>query len=193
MPALEILHAHFCHLEQRPLASLSYDDRRGLLFYRAETQAPTNVPDSVPLRARHWAGRLQELEVFAQTQGRMPRENNRLATDAITPEERVLAEWVRSQRKAATAGRLCAYQRARLEIVEGFSWDPLEDNWQATFQRYAQFIATHRRPPTGRGDQPDEQPLAVWASKNRRRRRESRIPSHQEVALESLSIWTWGK
>jgi hypothetical protein len=192
--ALELLHAEYAQLAQRNPATLNRDQRRSLSYYRAELahDAASAVTEGGFERAAVWILNMFDLERFIDAEGRWPRENNRVPKSGISAAERRLASWVRRQRQAAAAGRLCSYQVARLRCVPGYAAQPIEDRWDAQFRAYQRFIADQRRAPRLRSSDRLERSLAGWAAKQRLQRRAGRLPVQRANALESLTLWAWG-
>lgn len=185
---LQALHREYEQLEQRG-SRLNPDQRTSLRYYRAETSGPDI---KTPRRVARWTRELANLERFIASQ-RWPRENNRLHTAAVDPEERRLAEWVRTQRKAIRDGRRCTYQVRRLECLPGFTTNPLDDRWRRRLDSYAASLRSHHGPPSSSSSDPDERALAAWAAKQRYLHRRGRLSPERARALESLSAWVWGR
>jgi len=191
---LEQLHADYAAFAQRPLAALTPDRRRSLLFYQGELALLTHTPPppQTPTRVIQWLQSVAELEAFIARENRWPRENRRLPTGAITVEERHLATWVRTQRTAANGGVRCDYQRRRLACVPGYHLHPLSEQWHRHVTEYQHFTDTWRRAPLLRGDDPTERRLAGFAAKQRLAYRRGRLSARQIATLERLDFWSWG-
>ena len=192
--ALSQLHADYATLALRPLAALTPDHRRSLLFYRGELAliAHTPPPPQTPIQVIRWLQAVAELEAFIARERRWPRENRRLDPAAITAEERHLATWVRTQRTAADGGLRCDYQRRRLACVPGFHLHPHAEQWCRHVTEYQHFTDTHRRAPLLRSDDPTERRLARFAAKQRLAYRRGRLSPDRIATLERLDFWSWG-
>ncbi|MFP7761842.1 helicase associated domain-containing protein [Marisediminicola sp. LYQ85] len=190
---LAAMHDHYRSQRALPPQKLTYDMRRGMLFFRAETNplgtCPADPP--IPLRVIQWTDGRQALEQHIARTGKAPA-NNRRPGSATRQEELTLAEWSRTQRRADRAGRLCAYQRERLDLIDLFDWDPRETAWMATFNRYARFLGEHGRAPTERRGA-EERTLANWASKQRAAYWSGKLAAHHQAQLQSLPVWGWGR
>jgi hypothetical protein len=193
-PYLQLLHADYAALESRAPNALNPDQARSMLYFLTDQSMEMRqpAPDSAPARLISWVRSVRALDTFVIREGRLPKENNRLPRRTITPEERVLLEWLRYQRRPQTRETHCSYQRRRLEALPGFRWDPIADSWSATFCAYAVFLAQTHRAPAVRSADPSERSLAAWAAKQRHLRRRGRLDLARESALAALSIWTWG-
>jgi hypothetical protein len=180
-------------LAERPRAELSYDQRRGVRFHLAERSLLVGVapPTEVGIQVLRWTAGRARLEAFIATNARMPRQNSRLDPGTIGLEEKFLAEWVRSRRKAHRDGTLCDFQTRRLELIHGFQWDPTGELWRARFSGYAEFLTTSRRSPSERSPGESERSLARWATSQRGAHRADRLNRERAERLESLSIWSW--
>lgn len=120
------------------------------------------------------------------------RENRRLPAGAISAEEKELTGRVRAQRKAFAAGRLCSYQVRRLLCIPGFSFQPLEDRWQANYEEYRRFTVIHWAAPRLRSPDKSERRLAGWAAKARMAFRAGTLPQSRIESLDRLEFWSWG-
>ena len=167
------------------------DDIRSARYAAVEAALLAGVvPTERSIHIVTWVNRARELHSFVNVQGRHPRENNRAAGGAIPQSERALHEWVRDQRRPNTHKR-STYQRLRLQLIPGFSWDPHKDAWQVQLKRYRAFVELHRRAPRARSADPAERALADWAARQRRLHRSKRLGTDHEKTLRSLPIWAW--
>ena len=157
-------------------------------FARVERHLQSEVHElnRLPRRIVSWVGGARSLERFVQTQQRHPRENSRRPREDIAEEERMLAGWVRFQRSQAARKRLCGYQIERLELVPGFSWNPIDDRWERQLGEYVVFFETQGRAPRYRAEDPAERRLAAWAAKQRHNARRNPVPPHRRAALKLL-------
>ncbi|MCU1636872.1 MAG: hypothetical protein JWQ68_2111 [Cryobacterium sp.] len=120
---LELLHTEYERLAARDPATPTHVQRRSVKVYLTEVGASDSKSRTCDSQDRviRWVHSLLDLEAFITREGRWPRENNRLPADAFLPGERRLANWVRSERRAAQALRRCSYQRVRLAAVPGYT------------------------------------------------------------------------
>ena len=191
--SVENLFADYEVLAARDRVRRTEDESRSILFYRidcalADGEPVTKFPRSQPVL---WIVNVRDAEDFVTEFERLPRENNRLPVGVISQRERVLADFLRYQRRAATRERLCSYQVGRLETLAGFSWSPQDDLWQHNYVSYRQFVAEGRS-PSSRSQDEHERRLAIWGSKQRFRRRRGDLSEERIALLDSLPIWTWG-
>ncbi|TDW30350.1 helicase associated domain-containing protein [Cryobacterium psychrophilum] len=197
MPAqtpVELLHAEYAQLHRQHPSTLTQDQRRSLAFYDGELapRGAVEIPYTVPRDVAQWTRNLLALESFVRAEGRMPRENRRLPEGAISTNEKQRANSVRTQRRAFAAGRLCTYQVRRLLCIPGFSFHPLEDDWQAKCAAYARFTATHGYSPKLRSSNASERTLDRWAVKTRMAYWAGRLSPDRVDTMNGLDFWTWG-
>jgi hypothetical protein len=192
--SLRQLHLVYAFLDTQPPSALTDDLRKSLLYYRGELTllALLPVPDETPIRVTNWLLNLLELETFVAREGRWPRENRRLDRSLILEDERQLAAWIRTQRIAAGQGARCTYQLDRLECVDGFRWQPLDDRWHNNADTYQLFTDTHKRAPSLHSDDQTERTLAGFATRARSAHRRGRLTATRIGILEELDFWTWG-
>jgi superfamily II DNA or RNA helicase len=105
---------------------------------------------------------------------------------------RDLGAWVTDQRIAHRKGQLRADRVYTLEAIPSWTWDPLEDDFQAGLAELQAFVAArgHARVPvtyeTSSGF-----PLARWVVHRRTDYRKGAISGDRVAALEVLPGWTW--
>lgn len=192
---IDQLLAAYTELTKRPPTRPSADQQRSLIFFTYEKSLANNRGSTAPVAARvmQWTTTLHQLEAFVAQNGRWPRENNRAEGSTITPNERRLATWARTQRSAAALGRRCDYQLRRLACVPGYHLRPLDDRWNDQFLDYQRFTVQHHRAPSLSSGDNGEKRLAAWAAKQRFAHRNHRLASPRLAALNRLPMWTWGR
>lgn len=186
---VRLLHAEYAELATRSRSTLSVDQRLSLVYYQLDLLTPSALEIRGNTRPVAWTRGLHRLDAFVETEGRMPRENNRARIPAA---EREVDRWVKRQRVARRAGALVTYQQRRLLCVAGFRWDPLEDAWNERCRAYGAFFRSYRRVPAARSPDLFESRLGRWADKQRWYYWHGRLPAHRIRALEQLPAWTWG-
>ncbi|WP_157157597.1 helicase associated domain-containing protein [Diaminobutyricimonas sp. LJ205] len=185
------LHAKYAEISLRDDRDLTPDDRRSLLYYRADITPEQSSMESGSGPAL-WVRRIRELDAFVARAGRMPRENNRLPRAHISVAERRAAAWVRDQRKAIGLQQLVSYQIERLDCVPGYSHSPLDERWNARRDTYRDFTVTRGHAPAYRSIDQAERSLAAWADKQRMYYWKKTLPDRRVRSLEQLPTWTWG-
>jgi hypothetical protein len=100
-----------------------------------------------------------------------------------------LGAWVAEQR--ISREELTDDRRARLEAVEGWSWAPHEDRWEAMYALLEQFVARegHAGVPTGHLE--DGEPLGQWIIWHRGEHKRGRVRADRVTRLEALPGWMW--
>ncbi|QYF74877.1 helicase associated domain-containing protein [Cryobacterium sp. PAMC25264] len=191
---LEQLHVEYRQLQRQRPSRLTQDHVTSLTFFTADPtwRESGEIPARAPRGVMGWIHSVLALEDFVEREGRLPRENRRLPAGTISIEEKQRCNSVRAQRRAFAAGRLCSYQVQRLQCIDGFTFQPVEDAWQAHYDAYSRFTATHGDAPKLRSEMETERALARWAAKTRLAYRSGRLAPARVVALNALSFWTWG-
>jgi len=74
----------------------------------------------------------------------------------------------------------------RLEAVKGWSWDPIEDQWNSNYEELKSFAKKHGhlRMPYGTG-------LFRWIVKQRVAHKRGRLPTDKIRRLEAIKGWSW--
>ena len=186
--SLTALFQEYADLQSQSVPPLTADQQRSLLYFRAE-QAMTDHGTPMPRdRVGRWVHHLVRAVEFTHRTEHLPRENNRAADGEIGDEERMLADWLRYQRRPATRALHCDYQRRRLECVQGFSWDPHGERWNATYAQFVDFVEEQRRAPRYRSTDLHERAIAAWAAKQRHLIRRGALSQDRAQKLDQLAF-----
>jgi len=114
----------------------------------------------------------------------MPREFANPGAEGV--EESRLAGWVRYQRRREQKLSLPSWQRELLEQVPGFSWDPLEEQWNEWREALRVFLATEGRMPRYRSPSASERALAAWVHKQRHLHNKGEVSEVRVSSLKAL-------
>ncbi len=127
-----------------------------------------------------WFGRLS---VYVLEHG-----DARVPIDYKEPDGMSLGTWVRTQR--ANQGALSTEQRSKLETLIGWTWDPLEDQWDLNYQALKSYVDQH-----GNADVPFTTRTASGLSIGRwvahQRSVRSALSDSRIAKLEALNCWIW--
>ncbi len=126
-----------------------------------------------PRRAT-WDTTYNHIYAIAHDLGRLPR-----ISDGVDPR---LVNWPSNQRRSS---RLTPEQRAALERLPGWSWDPAEDAWLDRAEELRTFRVTHEgRLPRERD--PEESALAHWVSRQLVAQRTGNLAPHRSDILDYI-------
>ncbi|WP_439564933.1 helicase associated domain-containing protein [Microcella sp.] len=137
-------------------------------------------PESASKRYRQWVIICQQLEAHVSTHGRLPT----LRSTQPLPAAKHLVAWARYQRR--NFYRLSAYQRARLDLIPGWSWSPAEEAWLNSMQQFEFFVREHGRRPRRRSNDKAEVRLAIWYRNQGRRVRAGAMGADRLAMLKQL-------
>jgi superfamily II DNA or RNA helicase len=135
-----------------------------------------------------WDERFELLERFVARKGhaRVPRDH--------VEEGEPLGEWVKIQRDAyrgIKGRRLTKARAAKLQSLDGWTWDPQDARWEKGFERLGVYVERekHARPPLGfmEGDFA----LGNWVSRQRYAQRKGWLQQERAARLEALPGWQW--
>jgi superfamily II DNA or RNA helicase len=135
-------------------------------------------------RAAQWE------EGFRRLQHYVERHGDARVADSYTVDRHQLGKWVGKQRTSHVKGTLEADRERRLQVLPGWIWDILEDQWEQAFRRLQQYVETHghaRVPPSYKID---DCRLGAWVSQQRGHRSKSSLDADRERRLQDLSRWT---
>lgn len=154
---------------QRADASLEHEHTANMLRYARQVQAEVARDDALP---PSWKARLQELKVFVQVHGSMPK------SGALDAAESSLARWLHEQRSKAA---LDPGQRSALDAVGDWNPGPMVHGnvlgVQSKLRSLIGFRRTQGRWPTpvNSGDQ-HECTLGKWLITLRQAANDGRLP-----------------
>ncbi|ELB86675.1 type III restriction protein res subunit, partial [Rhodococcus wratislaviensis IFP 2016] len=136
-------------------------------------------------RAAMWEEKLAALHAFVARMGH-----------AIVPqgyEENgiKLGIWVNEQRTNHDRDKLTDERRAKLQAVQGWSWDPYEDAWNRGYEALVTYAAHtgHTRVPKVY-DQGGVN-LGSWVGEQRSNYRKGRLSDERRAKLEAIPSWSW--
>jgi Helicase associated domain len=136
--------------------------------------------------AQTWVARYGDLVRFVAMHESMPREQP--GEGISTRAEALLGGWVRYQRRRFSRGNLPGWQRALLEQIDQFSFDPHADLWWDQYKLLSNFQAAHRGLPRYRSGDRDEKALGAWVHKQRHLHRSGELSAERVSALRELPI-----
>lgn len=137
-------------------------------------------------KADKWEEGFSQLEKCVRQTG-----NARILASYKTPGGYALGAWVGIQRGDYAKEKLPPERAARLEAVDGWTWDPFADKWEEGFGKLLEFIARegHSRPRVS--DKFGDYPLGKWVDKQRVNYRNNMLDADRVERLESLPGWAW--
>ena len=120
---------------------------------------------------------MEQLVAAVGQLGRLPRRGDDVP--------RGLVDWVKNQRRRSS---LTAEQRARLEELGGWSWEPREDHFDARVDELYVFHRQHGRGPSRVAAAETERSLAEWLRRQERASHAGRLP----YARRGVLSWVLG-
>lgn len=188
------LHAHYRRLAAAKASTLTADETRSLVYFRAEgaIAADPDLYAEAKDRVTVWVLNAQRVDTFLRENGVLPRRNSGRPLPPGASEERRITWWLEDQRRPSAQYRQCSYQRERLGAFPGIDIRPQDQRWDDRLENYEGFIRIEGRAPLVRSEDPDERSLARWATKQRQLYRRKALPEERVTALRALPIWTWG-
>lgn len=131
-----------------------------------------------------WERSYRYLSAFADQHGHC-----KVGVDYRTTDGYNLREWISTQRKAID--KMPPEQKARLEALPGWAWNPYNEQWEQQFHYLQEFAEQEGHcsiPKNYRTD--DGNRLGLWIS-NQKRIKDS-MPPERKARLEALPGWVWG-
>ncbi len=134
-----------------------------------------------------WEHRFAVLSSYVEKHG-----NARVPKSHVTSDGFNLGSWAVHQRRAYCSGKLSADRFARLEVLPGWSWDQLTDQWEQGFSDVITYVTKHgnARVPA-RHVTSDGFNLGTWACTQRAAYRNNKLSADRMARLEALPGWVW--
>ncbi|MGN7780481.1 Helicase associated domain protein [Mycolicibacterium sp. 22603] len=104
-----------------------------------------------------------------------------------------LGSWITTQRVAYDRGTLSADRQQRLEMLPGWSWDPLADAWEARYAQLADYVARYGTSRVPQSSDDDESVLGRWVQNQRNNFAAGKLSREQINRLEVLPDWRWSR
>jgi len=102
-----------------------------------------------------------------------------------------LRQWINTQRSSYRNKKLSKERIQLLETLSGWSWDPLENDWNRFFTLLIEWREENLRPYPTKPRGATDSPLGDWVVRQRSRYNKGWMSSEQIVQLESLEGWSW--
>ena len=102
-----------------------------------------------------------------------------------------LGKWVAHQRRFHALGMLSGERTARLAAVDGWSWDPYEELWDANFAVLEAFVAREGHARVSQKQIESGVQLGSWVGVQRMTYSEGTLLPDRIARLESLTGWSW--
>lgn len=175
----------YCTVDGYRLGEWVLNQRRAETSMTAEQKARL---DAVPgwmwdAHAEKWELGFRHLLEFSAREGHC-----RVHQHFVTSDEFRLGRWVVNQRM--TRENLSVERKARLESVQGWVWNALDEKWELGFRHLTEFIKRegHCLIPQ-KLQAADGFSLGIWVS-NQRAARDS-LTVEQKMRLETIAGWIW--
>jgi superfamily II DNA or RNA helicase len=102
-----------------------------------------------------------------------------------------LGSWVKVQRREFAKGSFSPDRQARLEGLNGWSWDPFTDRWGEGFRHLADYVAQKGDARVPRSYMAGGFSLGAWVKKQRNAFGRGVLDPQRRRRLEELPGWTW--
>ena len=109
----------------------------------------------------------------------------------VTNDGHKLGVWVNTQRTSFDRSRLSPERIARLEALEGWTWDVHEGSWEERLRTLKGFLEQEGRAPAKKFVTEDGDPLGSWVDNQRTLYKNGELSPERIARLEALEGWTW--
>jgi superfamily II DNA or RNA helicase len=104
-----------------------------------------------------------------------------------------LGAWVAKARTEQRRGHLALERMTAVEALTGWTWDPIEDDWQHHLDQVRLFASVDGHCEIPRSYVADGFSLGVWVSNRRREYWRGTLGSERIGLLEEIPGWSWGR
>ncbi len=153
-------------------------------------QVKIDLLESVP----HWSWEPfddQWNRMFELLQIFVLREGHALPNAKHTEEGMKLGSWVSTQRARYRRQRLPEEQSSLLESLPKWSWDPVEDLWESSFELLRQYVAKNGDALVPHAHIESGSQLGYWVKIQRDFYKSNRVSQDRIQRLEELPGWDW--
>lgn len=127
-----------------------------------------------------WDSFFTSLKIYLELNSEFPNSNSKLK------DEKTLAVWAQNQRRRYKKNTLKVYKSKKLESIKGWSWDPKNDSWQASFKEVKRYLAKYKTYPSQNNSS-----LAFWIGNQRSGYSKNTLSKDRVLQLQSLANWSW--
>lgn len=136
------------------------------------------------LKNDEWTAMYAHLERFVNTNGHA-KVRDKLVVDGVK-----LGTWVAVQRRRYTAGTITKSQVDLLQKLQKWSWNPIEDDWNDSFELLSNFAKRNRHCRIGKSTESSRE-IEMWIGVQRTTYRAGKLAADRKRKLESLPGWSW--
>jgi predicted helicase len=102
-----------------------------------------------------------------------------------------LGGWAEKQRADSHSGTLDKVRATRLLSLPGWSWDPLEDQWNSNYEELKSFAKKHGHATVPDAHQQNGIRLGKWIGKQRIAYKRGRLAKDKVTKLQDVKGWSW--
>ncbi len=134
-----------------------------------------------------WTEGYENLKEYSDREGHAKVPNRFITSDGFR-----LGSWIQNRRNEYSKGKLSKDRIRALEEVSGWSWDPIEDQWVAGYERLKEYADREGHAKIlNRYITSDGFRLGNWVGNRRNRYKKGKLSEDHIRALEKVSGWTW--
>jgi superfamily II DNA or RNA helicase len=138
-----------------------------------------------------WEAWFDELLVFGKVNGHylVPKDTR----TSKSTQFKSLGSWVNTQRQRYKKGKLEPERIARLESLNGWSWSPFDDAWEATYEQVLKIASKLGTISKFKGTDRASSFLRSWINSQRTKYGSHLLDEREIQKLEAIPGWTWDK
>jgi hypothetical protein len=176
--------------------------RRGMGSGNSSEQFPKKIQFDLPSRVDASFASAFEAQIVTKTTSNwefmigllehfVHRESHAHVPALHVEREHKLGIWVGTQRKGFVAGTLSPNRIAELELVPGWTWNPVGDRWEDAFSVLEKFVSREGNSRVTKHHLEEGFALGSWVQHQRAVFGQGILASDRAARLEGLPDWTW--
>jgi hypothetical protein len=135
-------------------------------------------------KSEQWESSFSIMSRFAkETGGRRPKDDE--VFDGFD-----LGTWVGVQRRTFKSGKMSSDRKRRLEAIRGWSWSPIDDDWNSSYELLKTHAKRYGHCRVGKSTKSARE-LEMWIGVQRSTYRSGKLSADRKEQLESLAGWSW--
>ena len=157
----------------------------------AESSTPRAASNSRRFRAGGGSARLRGRRVSSKLKSFVSREGHARVPAGWREDGYRLSDWVKHQRRAFKRGEAADARRARLDALPGWTWNALDQAWEAAFSKLETYAARQGHSQVPFLWREDGFTLGGWVRRQRALQAEGRLADARRERLEAVPGWGW--
>jgi hypothetical protein len=150
-----------------------------------------------------WQSQFEDLKAYVQTYGKIPSRSDPSCGFWVDTQRMAYRAWKaresgeETDKYKSNTSNMGEERASKLESIPGWSWEPLEDNWESKYQELLEYVEKHNKIPAQSdpncGFWVDNQRKAyrAWKEPEKYKPGASSMDEERATKLEAVPGWKW--